>query len=1032
MSNNQTPSSSSASTTTSDNTNFQDKSHWENKVKFMEHSKIFLNFFASDLIQRSLDLYLKKSTTQENLVSILDVATGTGLVPFKFIDENIVSFDRISSLNGIDFAPNMIEGAEYKKQARMEEKKDEFDWDKLKFQVMDGQDLKFSDESFDIVYSNMGVLFYPKMVQGLSEIRRVLKKGGMAFLNAWTGDFPTRVGFHAVFDVLQKDDRYALPVFSLQDPKIFEERCKEAGFENVEIKQVTQSLKLKYSELQYIINTGAQFVAVVQKYLLENPHITTTEKELLDRIDQLSRKAFNIVNEDEEIQVVSTANQAIAQLSLLKMDADDTYTTKAISDVACLQGVDLSNDETLLALMPTLIKEIGGEYSEINWVKNDPIRFKDELQKIYGTTDLTKIVKEFSFSDGIRTWGGGYSRGSYVFIFGKELKKMLIDYKQDNEGFKLSSSEDINSILTTSPSSTTTTNTNNNNNTINNNRIDFAKQFSMNDFFDKEKRLEFLELAFHREGLFATSHRIGLNEKCGLTYDGHQINLDNSSIHEPLHDFSSPAKESIHLNMITLALDGNELARKFFLLPLLSKSNNLLNIDKLNENGKRLYQENENILLIEYLIDILEKKFKSYEDFDRKFPAFGSMLPWFRVNDDGADRMPDWLLRIPSLDNGQFIWSLIALEHILLKVFNNNNNTTTNNNNTTNNNTTNNGNSNNNNCKYFKSRAISIVKKIQQKIEMIKSTSLILFYHGDGKVRAISYIKDINVNPLLNYSRNNYKGNGKSFIDDTYEGEMMVMFMLLFGNWKILGIEVSSKCECEKIWKFKSRRIKKVNYKSKNYGEIAVEECYWASSHEKWKYLILPYIDSDINRKIFENGEKVRLINSIENSIPGLFASVTKPHTKYNPKYASECGIPSISREKVIYENIVTPYASFPTILANYEIGMIWYWNMLNASRMQGIYGSTESIHINGKKICPVLTWDSKITTIVALCGGIFNYTREYMKKHNVYNEFIQSIDREWSRVFSLNDEASHISFTNLLPSKSIPKIKLEFDWKSI
>lgn len=93
--------------------------------------------------------------------------------------------------------------------------------------------------------------------------------------------------------------------------------------------------------------------------------------------------------------------QAIAQLSLLKMDADDTYTTKAISDVACLQGVDLSNDETLLALMPTLIKEIGGEYSEINWVKNDPIRFKDELQKIYGTTDLTNIVKEFSFSDGM-------------------------------------------------------------------------------------------------------------------------------------------------------------------------------------------------------------------------------------------------------------------------------------------------------------------------------------------------------------------------------------------------------------------------------------------------------------------------------------------------------------------------------------------------------------------------------------------------------------------------------------------------------
>ncbi|EFC44710.1 methyltransferase type 11 [Naegleria gruberi] len=283
------------------------KNHWENKVKLMEKSKIFLDFFASDLIQRSIDLYFN-ITTEERNVSILDLATGTGLVPFKFVDEKILPDKiKISALDGIDFAASMIEGAEYKKQSRIEEKQVEFDWDNLKFQVMDGQELKFPDESFDIVYSNMGVMFYPKMVQGLSEIKRVLKKGGMAFVNSWTDDFPNRVSSQALFEVLQQNR----PPFALQDPKVFEQRCREAGFEHVEIRQVTQSLKMKYSELQNIFNMGNQFATLVQKYLKENPQVTSTEKELLDRIDQVSRREFNISNNDEEIEIISIANVVI-------------------------------------------------------------------------------------------------------------------------------------------------------------------------------------------------------------------------------------------------------------------------------------------------------------------------------------------------------------------------------------------------------------------------------------------------------------------------------------------------------------------------------------------------------------------------------------------------------------------------------------------------------------------------------------------------------------------------------------------------
>ena len=175
---------------------------------------------------------------------------------------------------------------------------------------MDGQELKYPDESFDVVYSNMGAMFYPKMVQGLSEIKRVLKQGGMAFLNSLTEDFPNRIPSQTLFEVLQQER----PTFALQDPKVFEQYCREAGFEQVEIKQVSQSVKMKYCEFKSIFNMGTQFAALVQKYLKENPHTitsTNSENELLDRIDQVSRTAFNIGNEEDEIEIFSIANVAI-------------------------------------------------------------------------------------------------------------------------------------------------------------------------------------------------------------------------------------------------------------------------------------------------------------------------------------------------------------------------------------------------------------------------------------------------------------------------------------------------------------------------------------------------------------------------------------------------------------------------------------------------------------------------------------------------------------------------------------------------
>jgi len=44
----------------------------------------------------------------------------------------------------------------------------------------------------------------------------------------------------------------------------------------------------------------------------------------------------------------------------------------------------------------------------------------------------------------------------------------------------------------------------------------------------------------------------------GLTYDGHSINYQTGELMPPIHNFSAPSKESIHVALLALSLLGNE------------------------------------------------------------------------------------------------------------------------------------------------------------------------------------------------------------------------------------------------------------------------------------------------------------------------------------------------------------------------------------------------------------------------------------------------------------------------------------------
>eukprot|EP00026_Physarum_polycephalum_P015640 Phypoly_transcript_16365.p1 GENE.Phypoly_transcript_16365~~Phypoly_transcript_16365.p1 ORF type:complete len:101 (+),score=4.45 Phypoly_transcript_16365:560-862(+) len=85
---------------------------------------------------------------------------------------------------------------------------------------------------------------------------------------------------------------------------------------------------------------------------------------------------------------------------------------------------------------------------------------------------------------------------------------------------------------------------------------------------------------------------------------------------------------------------------------------------------------------------------------------------------------------------------------------------------------------------------------------------------------------------------------------------------------------------------------------------------------------------------------------------------------------------------------------------------------------MQGPHGSTEAILVNGTMISPLLTWDTKITTLQALLGGIPKLTSTFMAKDGVLERFQYIAQREYSRVFPTL-QGENIPFA--LPANQIP-----------
>lgn len=87
--------------------------------------------------------------------------------------------------------------------------------------------------------------------------------------------------------------------------------------------------------------------------------------------------------------------------------------------------------------------------------------------------------------------------------------------------------------------------------------------------------------------------------------------------------------------------------------------------------------------------------------------------------------------------------------------------------------------------------------------------------------------------------------------------------------------------------------------------------------------------------------------------------------------------------------------------LASPATAAAWYYNMISGPAGQTKYGSIEALLVDGTQISPMLTWDSKITTVISMMGGFADMVKLGLQNDNVYTQFMAFLDPYYKSVFT-------------------------------
>jgi hypothetical protein len=523
----------------------------------------------------------------------------------------------------------------------------------------------------------------------------------------------------------------------------------------------------------------------------------------------------------------------------------------------------------------------------------------------------------------------------------------------------------------------------------------FAVNYENNDLLNNvTKQQEFIKSVVYWEGQFIqpfpcqsnnpSLNTTGYDNSTGMTLDGHRLTVENGlplSAEGSAHLFTASSKECIHVALLARVLYGDP-------------------------NAAIWLSPNHPTQAVNIAIEQLQAKINTYDLFNIRYPGFGMFIPWVNVRNGIIDPTQGFNTSTPALDNGQLMWAVYALVSALRKNYPNVLHKPM-------------------DKKYYTYYADDALFEsdttLLYRYELLQQryidNAIPVFYDGQGRFRAVTMIKDIHA-PYV--TKDNYytipNCGDPCYLDDPYEGELFTVYAYLFSDWSSTGDDRNS------LWLFKRKKLQSIqlNLPSSG-GSITAQKGWWFSGHELWKLLFLPYADVEIAKRVFLNGERARTYYSYINNITGLFASVTGAATSdsANVPYLGASGIAELAFQPVQQTTVVTPYAAFPLILLDRGMGLVWYKNMIAAGKGQNCFGSTEGLNITGYDISPFVTWDTKQTTVAAMLGGAVDIVRNQMQLDNVYEPFVNVINREMSRVFTqLNGEDLPFKFPQPFPEQ--------------
>jgi SAM-dependent methyltransferase len=205
---------------------------WEEAAEAWHHWGPTLRSWLGPATERMLDLARVVSGNR-----VLDVAAGAG-------DQSFAAAERVGPGGHVlatDLSPAILAFAAADARARGVKN--------LTTRVMDGEQMDLEDESFDVVISRVGLIYFPDQVKAVKHMRRVLVPGGRVAALVW-GPAESNAFFSVPVSIMRRRANLGPPLpgqpgpFSLSKREAITRLYEAAGLVDVTFELVDAPLRL--------------------------------------------------------------------------------------------------------------------------------------------------------------------------------------------------------------------------------------------------------------------------------------------------------------------------------------------------------------------------------------------------------------------------------------------------------------------------------------------------------------------------------------------------------------------------------------------------------------------------------------------------------------------------------------------------------------------------------------------------------------------------------------------------------------------